>query len=130
MRPLKTYLVEDSPVIRENLIATLEELTPLQVVGCAEDERTAVEWLAQPGRRVDLVIIDIFLRSGTGLGVLRATKALPDAPRLVVLSNYATPDIRRQSLAFGADRVFDKSNELDALIAYCGDLAAEPGTPA
>ena len=35
---LKTYIVEDSPVIRENLIATLEEMVPLEVVGTAEDE--------------------------------------------------------------------------------------------
>ena len=35
MHPLKTYIVEDSPVIRENLIATLEELLPVEVVSCA-----------------------------------------------------------------------------------------------
>jgi hypothetical protein len=28
MQPLRTYIVEDSQVIRENLIATLEELVP------------------------------------------------------------------------------------------------------
>ena len=41
MHPIKTYIVEDSPVIRENLIATLEELVPIQLVGTAEDEASA-----------------------------------------------------------------------------------------
>jgi DNA-binding NarL/FixJ family response regulator len=41
-----------------------------------------------------------------------------------MLSNYATPDIRRKCLELGADRVFDKSNDIDALIAYCARLAA------
>lgn len=41
---------------------------------------------------------------------------------LVVLSNYATPEMRRRCLALGADRVFDKSAELEDLIAYCEDL--------
>jgi hypothetical protein len=42
---------------------------------------------------------------------------------LVVLSNYATPDMRRKCLDLGASRVFDKSNEIDALILYCARLA-------
>lgn len=121
---LNIYLVEDSPVIRENLIDTLEELVPVQVVGAADDEATALRWLANPSHPVDLVIVDIFLKGGTGLGVLRAAQALPQRHRLVVLSNFATPTMRRKCLTLGADRVFDKSNEIDALIEYCGSLAA------
>ena len=122
--PLKTYIVEDSPVIRENLIATLEELVPVQVVGTAEDESTAARWLADPGNRADLLIVDIFLKGGTGLGVLQAVHGAPQRPqRVVVLSNFATPDMRSKCLELGADKVFDKSNEIDALIRYCDRLA-------
>jgi len=124
MQPLKTCIVEDSPVIRDNLIATLEELGPVEVVGTAEDESTAVQWLTSPGNPFDLVIVDIFLKRGSGLGALRAASALPQRRSVVVLSNYATPDIRRKCLELGADRVFDKSNDIDALIAYCARLAA------
>ena len=120
---LRTYIVEDSPVIRENLIATLEELVPIEVVGTAEDESSAVLWLAQPGNQADLLIIDIFLKGGTGLGVLRAASAPAGRGHIVVLSNYATPDMRRKCLELGADQVFDKSNEIDALIQYCCRLA-------
>lgn len=124
MQPLKTYIVEDSPVIRENLIATLEELAAVEVVGTAEDEATAVLWLTQPTHDVDLVIVDIFLKGGSGLGVLRATERLLHPHKMIVLSNYATPEMRRKCRELGADRVFDKSNEIDALIQYCADLAA------
>jgi DNA-binding NarL/FixJ family response regulator len=127
MPPLKTYIVEDSQVIRENLIATLEELVPVEVVGTAEDEDSAVQWLQRPGRQVDLVIIDIFLKGGSGLGVLRAIddsrSVTGQLPKRVVLSNFATQDMRRKCLELGADRVFDKSNDIDALIQYCGRLA-------
>jgi DNA-binding NarL/FixJ family response regulator len=122
--PLHTYIVEDSPVIRENLIATLEELVPVRVVGTAADEATALRWLGEPGRQVDLVIVDLFLKVGSGLGVLRAAQALHPQYRLVVLSNFATADMRRTCLALGADRVFDKSNEIDALVLYCEQLAS------
>lgn len=128
MHPLKTYIVEDSPVIRENLIATLEELVPLQVVGSAADESTAVAWLSQAHRPVDLVIVDIFLKQGSGLGVLRSGQALPHPRKMVVLSNYATLDMRRKCLALGADAVFDKSHDIEALIAYCALLAAHAPT--
>ena len=124
MSQLKTYIVEDSPVIRESLIATLEELLPVDVVGTAEDESTAVQWLAQPCNHCDLVIVDIFLKAGSGLGVLRASNETPHRYTIVVLSNYATRDMRRKCMELGADRVFDKSNEIDALILYCGRLAA------
>lgn len=124
MHALRTYIVEDSPVIRENLIATLEELVAVDVVGTAEDESSAVKWLAHPDHLVDLVIVDIFLKGGTGLGVLRAATGLPPGAKLVVLSNYATQDMRRKCLELGAHKVFDKSDEIDALIQYCGRLAS------
>jgi DNA-binding NarL/FixJ family response regulator len=123
MPPLKAFIVEDSAVIRENLIAALEELAPIQVVGTAVDEPGAVSWLANAGQQCDLVIIDIFLKAGSGLGVLRAASALKRPLSLVVLSNYATPDMRRKCLELGASRVFDKSNEIDSLILYCARLA-------
>ena len=123
MPAVKAFIVEDSPVIRENLIAALEELAPIHVVGSAEDESSAVLWLGSADHACDLVIIDIFLKRGSGLGVLRAASGLHKPMSLVVLSNYATPDMRRKCLELGASHVFDKSNEIDALIQHCTRLA-------
>jgi DNA-binding NarL/FixJ family response regulator len=121
MTPLKAFIVEDSPVIRENLVAALEEMAPIEVVGTAEDEAGALRWLGS--NDCDLVVIDIFLKSGSGLGVLKQASRANAHVKLVVLSNYATPDMRRKCLELGADRVFDKSNEIDALMLYCCRLA-------
>ena len=123
MNPLKIYLVEDSAVIRASLIATLEDLAPVQIVETAEDESHAVAWMQEPAHHFDLVIVDIQLHSGTGFGVIRAANDVAQRHKLVVLTNYATPDIRRKCLSLGADRVFDKSHEIDALISYCNALA-------
>jgi two-component system, OmpR family, response regulator len=43
----------------------------------------------------------------------------------VVLTNYATQVIREHCLALGADRVFDKSGEVERLLEYCEALARE-----
>ncbi len=123
--PLSCFIVEDSPVIRQNLIATLEEMLPVRVVGTAEDEQTALDWMRQSDARCDLMVIDIFLKSGTGLEVLRQAAALCPHARRVVLTNYATPDMRRRCIQLGADRVFDKSAELEELLTYCAALAAQ-----
>lgn len=123
MHLLPIYIVEDSKVIRDNLIATIEELAPVRVVGFAEDEDTAVKWLTDGHHAVDLVIVDIFLKKGSGLGVLRAVQHLAGLRSVVVLSNYATADIRRKCLELGADGVFDKSTEIDGLIAHCEAFA-------
>ena len=122
MSRIPTYLVEDSPVIRDNLVATLEELSGVQVVATGEDETSAVKWLSQHKERCQLVIIDIFLKSGSGLGVLREARKIDGAFVLVVLSNYATADMRRTCASLGADRVFDKSNQVDELLEFCAEL--------
>lgn len=130
MAKLKTYIVEDSPVIRENLIATLEELAPVEVVGTADAESSATHWLGANGADCDLVIVDIFLKSGSGLGVLASPHLKLTEAKIVVLSNYATADMRRKCLELGADQVFDKSNEIDLLVSYCISHAEDKGREA
>jgi two-component system OmpR family response regulator len=122
-RTLDVYVVEDNVIVLESLIAALEELAPVHVLGTAADESVAVEWLAANGERCDLVIIDIFLRTGSGLGVIAAARRKRPDAALVVLSNYATDEMQARCLASGADRVFDKSRDIDLLVAYCIDLS-------
>jgi DNA-binding NarL/FixJ family response regulator len=120
---VKTYIVEDSPIILANLVAALQEMTAAQVVGSAGDEATAVKWLLAPENECDLIVIDIFLKGGSGLGVLeRAANAGLSAKR-VVLTNYASDDMRRRCRELGAHKVFDKSSEVEELIDYCGRVA-------
>ena len=123
MKEIKIYPVENSPVIRDSLVAALEDLAPVKVVGCAPDEASAALWLAQQGHACDLVIVDIFLKQGSGLGVLKYLKDRRRELKAIVLSNYATQDMRRRCKDFGADRVFDKSDEIDELISYCAALS-------
>ncbi|MGB4117369.1 MAG: response regulator [Polaromonas sp.] len=116
---LITYLVEDSATIRENLISTLEEIAPVKVVGFAETEDEASAWLTSHNGDWQLAIVDLFLKEGSGLGVLKGCQNRNTNQKVVVLTNYATSDIRMRCAALGSDAVFDKSNELDELLDYC-----------
>lgn len=116
---LRTYIVEDNATIRENLIGTLEELASVEAVGVAETEDEGKDWLSAHSDQWDLAIVDLFLRQGSGLGVLAACRTRRPGQKMVVLSNYATPDVRMRCAQLGVDAVFDKSNEIDALVDYC-----------
>lgn len=122
MSQVRTLIVEDNQVILDNLVATLEELTEVQVVGTTADEAGAVQWIRDRPQGFDLMIIDILLQRGSGLGVLRLAADAQLGARRVVLTNYATREMRERCKALGAVRTFDKSSELDELIAYCRRL--------
>jgi two-component system OmpR family response regulator len=109
-------------MIRANLTTTLEEVCGIQVVASAGSEADAVEWLIRPEHHWRLAIVDLFLQPGSGINVLAACKNRKPEQKVVVLTNYATPDIRDTCSRLGADAVFDKTREVDALIDYCNAL--------
>ena len=136
----RAYIVEDSPTIRENLIETLKELADVEPVGIAETEHEGKRWLAGNGGW-DFAIVDLFLREGSGLNVVEAVRRRRPDQKVIVLSNHATRDVRWRCSQLGADAVFDKSTEIDALVEYCvrqtpggdsatGPLTALPAAPA
>ena len=112
------YLVEDNDVVRDSLVSMLEELSN-EVVGTASTEAQATEFLLGHPDGWQLAVVDLFLLQGSGLGVLTSCSSRKAGQKIVVLTNYATVDIRRRALALGADAVFDKANELDDFLAYC-----------
>ncbi|RZJ27052.1 MAG: response regulator [Haliea sp.] len=116
---LITYLVEDNQTILDNLIETLEEIASVKVVGHAATEAEATHWLSMHDGHWQLAVVDLFLQEGSGLGVLANCRKREPYQKVVVLTNYATDDVRRRALELGADAVFDKSNELDEFFDYC-----------
>lgn len=113
------YIVEDNDLIRDNLMETLTELAGIRTVGHSATEADACFWLEHHPSDWDLLVVDLFLQQGNGLGVLKKCSQRSDVQRVVVLSNYATDDIRHRCMACGADAIFDKSTELDLFIDYC-----------
>lgn len=122
LMPSKAYIVEDNALIRDNLVETLTELAGIQTIGYAATEADACVWLAEHPQDWQLLIVDLFLLQGSGLGVLKNCGRHAGRQRVIVLSNYATADIRTRCLALGADAVFDKSTELDIFLDYCAQV--------
>lgn len=125
MSSLNVYLVGESPLNNGLLADKLEQLACVNVVATAVDEPGAMQWLARRPDSADLVIVDMFLKVGSGLGVLRRSRRTHPGRRIVVLSNFARGALRRSCISLGAAQVFDKTSEVDSLLAYCDNLATE-----
>jgi DNA-binding NarL/FixJ family response regulator len=123
---LKVFLIEDSALLQELLGGMLSELDGVDFCGSADGEAQALQRLAEAP--VDLVIIDIELKQGSGIGVLDALQTDSDRygkPRKVVLTNYAHATMRQRCDRFGMDAFFDKSLHLNQLIDYVVDAAQQ-----
>lgn len=119
MNTVRTFIVEDNPTIRENLVGTLREVARVDPIGQAETEAEGTRWLTGNLSQWDLAIVDLFLKDGTGFSVLEACRNRDPMQKMVVLSNHATPAMRRKCALLGADAVFDKATEVDDLIDFC-----------
>ncbi len=128
-QPLRVVLVEDSAVLRDILSAILGGISTLEIVGAADSEAAALALLAQV--RPDLLIVDLELKAGTGLGILATIHAMPEhfgSPWAVVFSNHSHLALRARCRALGVAAFFDKSFQMDELLSYMDGVAGQ-GTP-
>jgi DNA-binding NarL/FixJ family response regulator len=116
---LRTFLVEDDHVFRTLLRDVLPGHVDAQMLGFAESEEDGVNWLLTHPRAWDLVLVDLVLKRGSGFRVLAACRVRQATQKIIVLTNHASRDVRQRCFDLGADAVFDKSVELEGMLAYC-----------
>ena len=121
-RPLRVYVVEDAVSFRERLADFLAEPGKIEMVGFADSEDVAIRYLRTEDP--DVVIVDLHLKSGNGIGVIAAARELrpQPPPTIVVLTNYAFPEFELACRARGANYFFDKSTQFGAVKALLGSL--------
>ena len=112
---LRVYVVEDSPLVFERVQESLEE-NGAQVIGHADDATTAFAEIVE--LRPDAVVLDIALREGTGLHVLKEIEDLPEEerPARIVLTNFNRPWYRDAAKRLGAEYFFDKSCDIPEML--------------
>src|SRR5262245_48573354 len=122
--PLRVLIVEDSKRLREQLEESIHSPGRIEVAGYAETEAEAIEFLAHAPCHA--VVLDLQLRQGNGLAVLKALRATADAQAVtvIVLTNFAFPHFRERSLKLGANYFFDKAREYDRVREVLEDLVA------
>jgi len=121
-RSLRILLIEDSAVLRRMLMEYLTSFSFIEAVDWADTESMAVRLAAAGDYHV--VIVDLQLRQGNGINVLRAMqKARLSGIRIVYTNHAQVPMYRRQCAEAGADYFFDKSLELEQVFRVIEDYA-------
>ena len=124
--PLEVFLVDDSPLIRERLLALLACVPGARTVGCAERADEAVQTIL--AQRPDAVVLDVHLAEGSsGIDVLRALHDQAPEIDVFMLTNFASNQNRRLCERLGARAVYDKSTEFERMRDAIAALACSRG---
>jgi DNA-binding NarL/FixJ family response regulator len=122
---MQVFLVEDSPIVQQRLVAMLQEIPNTTIIGTAAGAGDALQGIL--AARPDLVLLDVQLEEGSGFDVLRALHAQAPELDVVMLSNYSSYPYRQIAERFGARGFFDKTRELERVrevVAQKGDAHA------
>jgi DNA-binding NarL/FixJ family response regulator len=114
---LRVLLIEDSERLRNRLRRLLDVPGLMRVEGEAVTEAAAIDELRS--RRFDVLIVDVELSAGNGIGVIQYIRrewppGVP-APLVIVLTNFAQPTVRRKCMDAGADHFLDKMRQCEEL---------------
>jgi DNA-binding NarL/FixJ family response regulator len=110
---LRVLLVEDSKVLTERLTEAIRQIPDVELIGTADTEAAAVASVKRDS--VDVIILDLHLKQGTGFGVMRALATTQLKPRIIVLTNYDLPEYKNAALALGATHFLDKARDYGKL---------------
>lgn len=108
---MRLLLIDDDPLVRAGLRLILGGSSGLEVVGEGSDGSEAVALVEQ--HRPDVVLMDI-----------RMPLALPDAPRVVVLTTFDADDMVLRALGVGAHGFLLKDTPPPRMVEAIRQVAA------
>ena len=132
-RPARILIVDDHPAVREGLTIRLSREPDLAVCGEAADIAEALRVF--DATSPDLAIIDINLKGGDGIDLIKRLKARDASVRLLVWSMYSESLCAERALRAGALGYINKEQATDQIIVairrvldgkvYLGDVTTE-----
>jgi DNA-binding NarL/FixJ family response regulator len=128
VRRLKTLIAEDSPRMQEIIAEAVRVEPGLELAAIVDSAADALAGFSE--NRPDLVILDLVLREGSGLDVLREIKRVAPECRVVIFTGYDAEQYHTRCLGAGADYFFSKVRQHRELIQLLGILGNErPASP-
>jgi DNA-binding NarL/FixJ family response regulator len=121
-KKIRVFLADDSLTVRDRLTSLLRDMPQVEVIGTASDAAEAISAIQQ--LKPDVVILDIRMPAGSGIGVLRSLQQKTDKPKFIMLTNYPFLQYRKTCLEAGASYFFDKSSEFDKIPAALEQLTS------
>lgn len=111
---IRVFVVDDEPMFRRGLVATLDSENSFEWVGEASHGAQAVQMA--PALQPDVVLIDMAMAGMDGVETMRTLRAsLPQARFMLLTSQFDSADVRR-AVAAGASCVLLKTASSQELI--------------
>ncbi len=123
MGTIRVFLLDDSVTFLESLEAYLALHAEIMVVGRAQSGLEALEQV--PLLRPDVVLVDLEMPEMNGLVVTLKLKALPNPPRVVMLTFHYERPYRELAEAVQVDRFVSKKNVPLELVPILLDLQGQ-----
>lgn len=114
MERSRILIVDDHPPLREALAARIGRQSDLQVCGEAADLAEALRLVASV--RPDVVVVDITLKDGNGIELVKRLKSRDDRVRVLVWSMHAESLYAERALRAGALGYITKDQETNLII--------------
>ena len=113
-RPARILIVDDHPAVREALTIRLSREPDLEVCGEASDIAEALS--AFEATKPDVAVIDISLKGGDGIDLIKRLKARDDSARLLVWSMHSESLCAERALRAGALGYINKEQATDQIV--------------
>src|SRR5262249_50882267 len=107
-------IVDDHPAVREALSFRISRQTDLMVCGEAADLSEALHLVAKTNP--DVAVIDISLRTGNGLDLIKRIRMRSPSVRMLVLSMYSEALYAERALRAGALGYITKEQATDKIL--------------
>ncbi len=113
-RAARVLIVDDHPAVREALTIRLSREPDLEVCGEAADVAEALRVF--DATNPDVAVIDIALKGGDGIDLIKRIKARSDSARLLVWSMYSESLCAERALRAGALGYINKEQATEQII--------------
>lgn len=128
-QPIRVLLIDDDPLVCSGLELILSSTDDIQVVGTAGDGDEAVA--AVQRHFPDVVLLDVRMARLDGIAATKALRALPQPPRVLVLTTFDADDIVMRAIGAGAAGFLLKTSAATEIIdairnVHAGDGALSP----
>ena len=124
---VRTLIVDDNPTFIESVSSFLKRRPTIELLGDASSGSQALE--RARAEHPDLVLVDLVMPSMNGLDLTKALRALPQPPRVVVLTLAEHPAYLEHARAAGAEGLLSKYEITSRLMPLIAQLFGEQDGP-
>jgi DNA-binding NarL/FixJ family response regulator len=125
MNNARVLIVDDHEIFRRGLRALLEPSSEWQICGEAVDGWDAVEQCQS--LKPDIVVLDVSMPRLNGLEAARLIKKEDPEPKIVIITQHDSPQIRSAALEAGARAFVTKSAVGNELVTALRSLIKNHG---